>query len=308
MQGIRSTLKGLEFSGLSSDNLKREYQVIYAGTFEVDGQSFTIDSTWLMDKATAANQMLSEGVKIPCPLEHSVDPTNNAANVIAARVGLDDKGRESLFFSCQFDSEKLAQDLKSCGVSLWSPTQEYVNAATGSKWQNPIRHLAFTRYPRIQDMSSLTLSELTTVSKTSVGSTMTLTTEQIKKVANLIGFEVTDTSTDQEFSDALDAFELPAKEADNAKQPEVPALSEEIIEARGLVLSSLATLGHISPAQKSIFNKSASTLTRDGFNSLVDGLKLSKIPAMGGSKTSGQDLEVDKPNAMELAATNRFAK
>ena len=320
-EGLQTRLKDLELSGLNG--LMREYQVIYSGNFVVDGKGFSVDDAWLEQKNNAANQMLAEGVKIPCPLEHSIDPTNNAATVIGSRVGLDSKGRPSLYFSCKFDDEEKASQLKDCGVSLWAPSAEFVNAATGTKWVTPIRHLAFTRYPRIQDTDpSLALSEILVVSidetPPTEADTMAMTPEQIKKLTDMIGFAVTDTTTEADVLDALDKFD-PATLTDNngnppadnkGNPPAIPPLSEEIAEARGFILSSLCETGKITPAQKAVFQKTVGTMPRAEWSTLVEGLKLSSVPTMkGGSQTGPQGVETEESgNAMSRAIEKRIGK
>lgn len=128
-----------------------EKQVAYVGKFVkhrpgMRPQEFEITHADIDHWAKVVPLMLSDGIEIPMPVEHSFSPESKRGNVVGARVGVDAKNRYSLFLKTKFISDDAKQQHLHSNVSIFVP-DFYTNAATGKKYDNPITHLALTNYP-----------------------------------------------------------------------------------------------------------------------------------------------------------------
>lgn len=90
--------------------------------------------------------MLSEGIGIPMPLEHTINPEAKRGDVVGSKIGVDNAGRYSLYLKTKFKDEAAKTANLHSNVSIFVP-EFYVNAATGKKYEEPITHLALTNHP-----------------------------------------------------------------------------------------------------------------------------------------------------------------
>jgi len=91
--------------------------------------------------------MLSEGVEIPMPLDHSKSADVKRGEVVGCRVGLDTKGRYSLFIKSKFIDDEARRQHVHSNVSIYVP--DYIVTGKGKRIDRPIAHVGLTNYPVI---------------------------------------------------------------------------------------------------------------------------------------------------------------
>lgn len=142
---IPKELEGFEAS--ASDPLTFRKELIYAGSFAKKDQRFTIDRPLLDHYKSTVDKMLSNGIDIPIPIEHTTDPEKNRGKLLGVEVAKNKRGVESLFGTIKFRDEESAKLAKTSNVSIYQPPE--FTDGVGRKYVRPIRHVALTDYPVI---------------------------------------------------------------------------------------------------------------------------------------------------------------
>jgi hypothetical protein len=145
------------FLSLSDDKpehngLLFEKELVYEGQFvKDDGKSerleFAVTKPIIDHWKETADSMLANGVRIPMPIDHTTDPHKKRAELVGTRVGVNKRGKASLFGKVLFDTPENARLAASSDVSIFV-THEATDGH-GKKYLRPIRHVAFTDYPVI---------------------------------------------------------------------------------------------------------------------------------------------------------------
>jgi hypothetical protein len=141
------------FLSLSEDvsGLVFEKEVVYVGDFvkkDNNGEvKFSVTPTVLEHWKTTWDRMLSNGVEVPWPVEHTDNPEAKRASVIGSQVKLDSKGRLGLFAKTRFVNKEAAKLAHSADVSIFV-TPDFTDG-NGNTYYKPIRHVALTNYPVI---------------------------------------------------------------------------------------------------------------------------------------------------------------
>lgn len=148
---------GLDGFALSQDDqsgLVYEKEVIYVGDFVKktgdDEHKFSVTEPVLDHWKNTWDQMLSNGLSVPWPVEHTDDPEKNRAKLLSSRIGVDSKGRKALFAKLKFNDISAAKLALSSDVSIYV-APSYTDGK-GKTYFRPIRHVAFTDYPVIPEL------------------------------------------------------------------------------------------------------------------------------------------------------------
>lgn len=314
-----TVLDDLELSQSNPGKGLREYQVIYAGDFRKGDDHFSVPVSRIEDWRDALNAMVLEGIDIPGPIGHSINPELKRANWVGARTGPDSKGRHSLWATAKFDDPKHEETLKASKVSLYAPGQEYKSPTSETVWFDPIRHIAFTSYPAIPDLEpskGLALSSEECLTTPKKEPEMPLTLEFRNKLKTIPGCSFKDDATDDEVIAAftgLDTSKLIVKADEPAPAP-TPPLSNEpvkpnatVAKLRGFVLDQMVGR-NITPAQrKEVTELMLSDMTDAAFDGTVKVLSLSQVLPGPESKTGPQSQAgVKDGNTLLKAVDNRI--
>ena len=135
------------------DGLTFAKELIYTGDFVRDlpsgeKQHFSVDESLIHHWVRTGNTMLSQGMKIPWPKEHSLDVEDNRAETLEFTARKNEDGKLALFCTMKFRDAEAAKLAKTASVSIWVPP-EITNAATKETFHRPIAHIALTDYPVI---------------------------------------------------------------------------------------------------------------------------------------------------------------
>lgn len=137
------------------DPLIYEKELIYEGAFvkrKTPGSNeedilFGVDKDVIEHWKNTHDKMLSNGVEIPMPIEHTVDPTKNRAFLIKTMIKPNKKGLLALYGQTKFVNAEAAELAKKSDVSIFVPNE--ASDGKGNTYKFPIRHVAFTNYPVI---------------------------------------------------------------------------------------------------------------------------------------------------------------
>lgn len=317
-----------------TDKLVVEKQLIYEGSFRhpKDGYSFSVDEKLIDHWVNTHGRLTSNGVDVPLPVEHTQDPEKRRGTVVGLSKKSDPKGRMSLYGKIKFRDEKARDAFKDSDVSLYSPPQW----EDGSKnvYYRPIRHVALTDYPVINDLDGFK-----TIRASHVGEEKPM---PLKALAKSLGIEVKDESSDDDLSKAISAkftslnttiSELkkakkpdePAKKAEAKKEDDKPqAIAASIVsmvgKARKSEISNLVRDGKITPAvAKDLEDQfacddavslslSMDEGSSDGFDSMMEALKKNESVLRTEEQTKGQGLKLSAEDNPLIADAERRAK
>lgn len=307
-------IPSLELSSSHPGKGMVEYHVAYVGEFRKGDNPFTIDKARIDNWRDGINEMVAEGIEIPAPAEHNLDPAAIRAHVISARTGPDSKGRYSLWAVCgRFKDEQTYLDLKDSKVSLWAPEGEFKSPTTDKSWVEPIRHIAFTGHPVLPGLDSskvLALSHTDCLTEAPTKAPDMKLTTKAKQVLKGIGIAFADDADEETILQSIEGFQpntATNTDTNNPPKPEMElsdTITQQINSLRGMVLSGLVGV-NITPAQLEKFqSQDLSKLSEKNFQALVDGLKLSQLPVGKRSQTPGQDAPTDGDNNL-LKAVDR---
>ena len=130
-----------------SDPLVFEKELIHAGKFIKAGKPFAITEQALHHWQRTHAQMLSNGLTVPTPVEHTEDPEKRRGSITEMRVGVNKKGLAALFGKFKFNDAEAARLASSADVSIFVPP--HIVDGKGNEYTSPIKHVAFTDYPVI---------------------------------------------------------------------------------------------------------------------------------------------------------------
>lgn len=144
-------LTGMESLQLSKESkLRFRKQLLYTGDFRKKKQRIPVSSKDLDHYSKSTNKMLSRGVKVPLPLEHTTNPKKNRGYLRRVERGVDKFGRDSIFGIIDFRDKKAAKLANSSDISVFIPPQQ--EDGFGRIYKRPISHVALTTQPVIHDL------------------------------------------------------------------------------------------------------------------------------------------------------------
>lgn len=308
----------------------REYHVAYTGKFRKGDQPFELTQQKLDHWRDTLLSMVKEGIDVPGPIGHVLSPTATKAQWIGARTGPDSKGRYSLWATAKFADETTSKDLANSKVSLWAPGDAYKSATSDKVFQDPIRHIAFTSYPVMQDLQpsvALALSNdpaLTVPEEKPVA----LDPKVVDNIKALPGISIPDGADEAAILAAFAEYDVSKLAVKESKPPEAPPakkdappplsddapppLSDDVVKQvgklRGLVLDGMVGV-NLTPAQRKEYGDNIlGSLSDDAFESTIKCLKLSQVLPAGKSKTPGQDAPSDEKGGLMKATEDRIAR
>lgn len=129
------------------DGLTFWKELIYVGDFEKGKQEIPVDEALLHHWNQTSARMLSNGVEIPVPAEHSTDPEKRRGSVVAMKVASNKRSIPALFGKIKFKDAKAAELAKTANVSIFADTE--TKDGLGNVYYHPITHVALTDYPVI---------------------------------------------------------------------------------------------------------------------------------------------------------------
>lgn len=153
---------------LSADGLRFRKQLIYEGQFVKhlgmeQEDAFQVQEKDIDNWVSTGQQMLSNGIKIPLPIEHTSDPEANRGYVTGFEKALDSEGRKSVYSYVQFRDLEAAKMANSSDVSIYVPP--VVKDSQSNVYYRPIQHVALTTYPVVtglDDFKAIAASSITT--------------------------------------------------------------------------------------------------------------------------------------------------
>ena len=257
--------QGFKLSGnIGGKNVYRK-ELIYTGHFvkktPQKEQRFSVTEDDLTHWVETGVQMLSNGIEIPLPLEHTENPEAKRGDVVGFETGINDKGLPALYGLCTFvdaDAEKLAA---SANCSIYVP--EDFTDGKGNTYERPVRHVALTNYPVIPGLAKFETIALSLLEPTGENEM------PLKELAKAVGVEVQDGADDATIEKAIaTSFGTMRKELDDLKKksktdppadpkpadkPPVKIAAGFLSMARDnrtLKLDALVKAGNITPATR----------------------------------------------------------
>jgi hypothetical protein len=142
--------------GDGCDGLTFRKELIHVGDFRKrtknHDQPFSITPAKLQHWEQTGNLMISDGVKVPCPLKHNDTPEATRAKALGYELAYNKKGKLALYGYLQFRDSEAAKLALTTDVSILVPEDPMYNAANGRKYDYSIKHIALTDYPVIPDL------------------------------------------------------------------------------------------------------------------------------------------------------------
>jgi hypothetical protein len=225
--GIFKDVKDLEAFALSDDfNRIWRKQLIYAGSFvknvgKKDEQRFTITEEQLKHWNETGEKMLSAGVEIPLPIEHTTNPEARRGEIRGYEIALDKKGRKSLYGLVKFrdaEAEKLAL---TANVSIYAPLES--SDGNGNKYSFPIQHVALTDYPVIPGLEKFEAIAASMIVPETVNPKPENKKMNFAELAKAIGVEYPEGSDDMAIAKAIvDAVAAMKNKPAETPKPEAP--------------------------------------------------------------------------------------
>jgi hypothetical protein len=302
------------------DGLQYRKELARSGTYTTQGRTFEITPALLGHWVKTFAEMQAAGHTVPVPVEHTTNPEANRGQVLSVEIENNDTGGVSLFGIIEFRDEDAARLAKTAQVSVFSPAKW--EDGKGREFSRPLRHVAITDYPVIPGLApfaivaSLTFGEhimglrellakhkITVADDATDEQMMTALDAALAKAAKPADPPKPPTSAaDPPTPPAKTAEELEEerrkKEAEAAPAPVSASLVKILGENRTTKLDALVHSGRISPAVRDKFaaqycngdalTLSLSTEAEDGFDSLVETLKLNPVALSLGEKTGAQ--------------------
>ena len=236
-------------------------QLVYAGAFvknkgKESEQAFEVDKALLDHWNRTGATMLSNGVEIPLPIEHTKDPEARRGSVVGFERGEDEDGRDSIFGLIAFrdaEAEKLAN---SANVSVFVPPES--EDGKGNTYHRPIEHVALTDYPVLPGLKKfepIAASRIVTKPETEPEPKPEPKKMKLSALAAKLGVKIEDDADDSKIGSAIVAAfsALKKKTTPEPKPKPVPVAAGMISmakDARELKLSRLVETGRITPAVK----------------------------------------------------------
>lgn len=215
-------------------------ELIYEGSFlnlGGDGKKFVVDESVIDHWQNTGTKMLSNGIDIPVPIEHTEDPEKNRGFVREFAKGVktlkDGKQVRTLLGRIQFvnaDAEKLAF---STDVSIYVPDK--AEDGLGNKYKNPVRHVALTSYPVIPGLAPF---------KAIVASIKLGDNQMLAELAKKLGIEIEDGMDDAAIAEKITMFvtalKSKAEGSGDKPAPSEPAMSQEGVPAQATAAAAAA--------------------------------------------------------------------
>ena len=129
-------------------------EVAYAGTFFKGDQRIDITPRYLKHWEKTHRAMSKAGVEVPVPIEHTTDPEKRRGKVLELAARPNSRGIPALYAKIKFRNEKVAEDLKDSGTSIFVPDE--APSGLGKSWVQPVQHIAITDYPVIPNLEPFT--------------------------------------------------------------------------------------------------------------------------------------------------------
>lgn len=242
--------------------------------------------------------MLSDGVDIPMPLEHTEDPDKNRGLVVGYERGVNEDGKQALYGLHVFDDEKLAL---SSNVSIYVPPEWEHSQRT---YKRPIKHVALTNYsviPKLGRFEAVALSLADPEPELGPQPRLKEDGMSLSTLAKAMGVEVPDGAKDDDIEKAIGSAFQALKSAKPPEKPKPIAAGFVNLarDNRAAKLEKLVQRGNITPAvrdslaeqwcsdQALQLSLTADGETTDGFDALVDTLAKND-PVEIGEKTGPQ--------------------
>lgn len=132
-----------------SDEKERLYrkELIHVGDFVASNLRFSVTEAMLRHWQSTFAQFSSNGIEVPMPVEHTVDPEKRRGTIVGMDVAVNKRGQLALYGTAKFrdpEAEKLAA---SANVSIYVPA--HFKDGEGREYEQPITHVALTDYPVI---------------------------------------------------------------------------------------------------------------------------------------------------------------
>lgn len=202
-----------------SDGLTYWKELIYIGNFRKETSSeslkFSVSESDIDQWVDIHGLFVERGIDVPLPKDHSFDVEDSRGSVLAMEKRKDSKGRIGLFGKIKFRDEEAAQLAKTAKVSIYVPPK-YTDAQ-GNTYSHPIRHVALTDYPVINQLDGfIAASYIEGESKM-----------PLKKLAASLGVKVKDDDDDAKISAAITAAFEDLKNKPPAKEEEETSSEEE---------------------------------------------------------------------------------
>jgi hypothetical protein len=297
-------------------------EVFYVGDFlmqDGEGNRFpsAVTEEFIDELVATGTQMLSDGIDIPVPIEHTNSPEKKRGHVVKLAKEIDSKGRVGFFNYVKFRDADSAKAFANSDVSAYITPK--FTSGNGKTYHRPLRHLALTDYPVIPALDRF---EAISLSLSSGASNMPL-----KSLAKRLGITLEDGDDDaaiqKKIVTAYKAKGKPApKEAklsdppadppndpkkEPAKQPETkkvsPLLLSSIKDSRSAKLEKLVAERRITPSQRDVILSDyctdegitlalSDTAVDDGFDGLLNVLAKNEPYLKSGEHSGPQVLEL----------------
>lgn len=274
-----------------------------AGTFYKNGQEFTISREDLIHFGKSVDVQLEKGIRIDLPSEHTGDPDKSRGKVIGQEV-VDD----SLFLFVEFANDEYAKLADTAEVSVFVPPS-YEVGTTGEVLHRPLRHLALTQDPVVNDLQPF---EMVLSRKPQM---------KMSELAKSVGVSVEDGADDTVIGKAIAAAfkakkavkpEVKKKPEEETKLSHDPVTAQLLKENRQGKIQALVASRKITPAiqkqledawttDEQITLSLSNPATMEAFNSVIQSLDANQPIATGdGSSTSqAQVLQLSKDDVVD---------
>jgi hypothetical protein len=303
-----------------------EKELIYTGNFIKDDkknppQRFGVDLGVIHHWDSTIKQMLSNGIDIPVPLEHTTDPLKRRGSLIGSRAGINKSGLPALYGKFSFRDQDSANLAKTADVSIFV-TDDYTDGR-GNSYKRPIRHVALTDYPVIPALEKFQPLAASLIPFDFEGLNMAAS-PALLALAQQLGIQGAESMEDQQIIQSIVSMvrpQQPQMKPPMAPQgppnhgaptpptgPQLPrqlmmSLTNTFKESRVQKLNSLVDNFHISKATRddlekdwcsedslalSITEDSATVANESAFDNLVNALKKNK--AMNGKEQTGKQV------------------
>ena len=145
---------GLEPFVASDNSLVLEKELAYEGEFATKGTTFKITPSVLEHWQKTHAEMLSAGVEVPVPVEHTNDPEKKRGFLRSITVRKNKRGRMAAYGTIEFLSPEARDAHLHTQVSVFVPA-EYRLGDKSKTFKRPIRHVALTDYPVIPGLEPM---------------------------------------------------------------------------------------------------------------------------------------------------------
>jgi len=243
-------------------------ELIYVGQFqkkntEVD-MRFAVTETDIAHWVKTFNQFRERGIDVPVPKDHSMDVEDSRGLVSAMEKRTDSQGRVGLFGRIDFRDEEAAKLSVTAKVSIFVPPS-YTDQH-GNTYAHPIRHVALTDYPVINQLDGFIAA-----SHITEGSLVM----SIKKLAAALGVKFDDDASDDTISAAIaTSFNSLKSEVKTLKAAET-ATTTTTADPAATKDEPGVTAGHVSTPMLSMLDENRT----NKLNALVEAGKITPAVA-----------------------------